>query len=67
MDAVPVLAAKRAWPHEGMAVDISYVVGNISLSTTIIVGDADKVEPEAVLRREFGSRIKNIEFVVCRA
>ena len=46
------------------AVDISDVVGNISVPTTIIVGDADKVEPEAVLRREFGSRIKNTEFVV---
>ncbi|SDO66712.1 alpha/beta fold hydrolase [Afipia sp. GAS231] len=57
-------AAKRAWPQEGMALDISNLVGNIDVPTTIIVGDADKVEPEPVLRREFGSRIKNAEFVI---
>jgi pimeloyl-ACP methyl ester carboxylesterase len=57
-------AAKRAWPQEGMAVDISNLVGNINVPTTIIVGDADKVEPEAVLRHEFANRIKNTEFVI---
>jgi pimeloyl-ACP methyl ester carboxylesterase len=57
-------AAKRAWPQEGMALDISNLVGNINVPATVIVGDADKVEPEPVLRREFASRIKNLEYVV---
>jgi pimeloyl-ACP methyl ester carboxylesterase len=32
--------------------------------TTIIVGDADRVEPESLLRREFETRIPGIEFVI---
>lgn len=57
-------AAKRAWTHEGMTLDISSLVGNIDVPTTVIVGDSDKVETEPVLRRELASRIKNTEFII---
>ncbi len=57
-------AAKIAWPQEGMALDITKLVGNINVPTTIIVGDADKVESEAALRREFESRIPGSDFII---
>jgi pimeloyl-ACP methyl ester carboxylesterase len=56
--------AKRAWPQEGMTLDITDLVGKINVPTTIIVGDADKVETEPLLRREFESRIPGTEFIV---
>jgi pimeloyl-ACP methyl ester carboxylesterase len=56
--------AKRAWTQAGMTLDISDLVGNIDVPTTVIVGDADKVEPEAVLRRELASRLKNTEYII---
>ena len=56
--------AKNAWPQEGMTLDISDLVGKINVPTTIIVGDADRVEPESLLRREFETRIPGIEFVI---
>jgi pimeloyl-ACP methyl ester carboxylesterase len=43
--------AKKAWTERGMTLDISGVVGNINVPTTAIVGDADRVESEGVLRR----------------
>jgi pimeloyl-ACP methyl ester carboxylesterase len=57
-------AAKSAWPQEGMTLDITDLVGKIDVPTTVIVGDADKVETELLLRREFGSRIPGTEFIV---
>jgi pimeloyl-ACP methyl ester carboxylesterase len=36
-------AAKAAWTQAGMTLDISDIVGNINVPTTVIVGDADKV------------------------
>jgi pimeloyl-ACP methyl ester carboxylesterase len=57
-------AAKRAWTQEGMTLDISGIVGNINVPTTVIVGDADKVETEPLLRRELASRISGTEFIV---
>jgi pimeloyl-ACP methyl ester carboxylesterase len=56
--------AKRAWTQEGMTLDISNLVANINVPTTVIVGDADKVETEPDLRRELASRIKNTEFII---
>jgi len=50
-------AAKAAWTQAGMTLDISDIVGNINVPTTVIVGDADKVETEPFLRRELGPRI----------
>ncbi len=58
------LAAKRAWTEEGMTLDITDLVGNINVPTTVIVGDADRVENESALRRELASRIKGVEFIV---
>ena len=57
-------AAKAAWTQAGMTLDISDIVGNIDVPTTVIVGDADKVETEAVLRRELAPRISGTEFIV---
>jgi pimeloyl-ACP methyl ester carboxylesterase len=58
------VAAKRAWFDQGMSLDIRDLVANINVPTTVIVGDADKVENERGLRRELGSRIKGTEFIV---
>jgi pimeloyl-ACP methyl ester carboxylesterase len=57
-------AAKAAWTQAGMTLDISDIVGNIDVPTTVIVGDVDKVETEHLLRRELGSRISGTEFIV---
>jgi pimeloyl-ACP methyl ester carboxylesterase len=35
-----------------------------SRPSTVIVGDADQVEPESFLRREFESRIPGTEFII---
>jgi pimeloyl-ACP methyl ester carboxylesterase len=55
-------AARSA--QEGMTLDISGLVGNINVPTTVIVVDADKVETEPVLRRELPSRISGTEFII---
>lgn len=57
-------AAKAAWTQAGMMLDISGIVGNINVPTTVIVGAADKVETESLLRRELASRICGTEFIV---
>jgi pimeloyl-ACP methyl ester carboxylesterase len=57
-------AAKAAWTQAGMTLDITGIVGDINVPTTIIVGDADKVETEPLLRRELASRISGTEFIV---
>jgi hypothetical protein len=51
-------AAKSAWPQEGMTLDITDLVGKIDVPTTVIVGDADKVETEPFRssRAEAGKR-----------
>jgi pimeloyl-ACP methyl ester carboxylesterase len=56
--------AKRAWTQAGMTIDISDLVGKINVPTTVIVGDADKVETEPALRRELASRIAGTEFII---
>jgi len=57
-------AAKAAWTEAGMTLDISDIVENINVPTTVIVGDADKVETEPLLRRELAARISGTEFIV---
>jgi pimeloyl-ACP methyl ester carboxylesterase len=57
-------AAKAAWTQAGMTLDISDIVGNINVPTSVIVGDADKVETEPLLRRELAPRISGTEFIV---
>jgi pimeloyl-ACP methyl ester carboxylesterase len=47
-----------------MTLDITEIVGDINVPTTVIVGDADKVETEPLLRRELVSRISGTEFIV---
>jgi pimeloyl-ACP methyl ester carboxylesterase len=47
-----------------MTPDISGLVGNIDVPITVIVGDADRVESEPVLRRELASRIRGTEFII---
>ena len=57
-------AAKSAWTQEGMTLDITGLVGKISVPVTVIVGDSDKVEAEPLLRRELASRIPGTEFII---
>jgi pimeloyl-ACP methyl ester carboxylesterase len=57
-------AAKSAWTQEGMTLDITGLVGNINVPTTVIVGGADKVETEPLLRKELASRIGGTEFII---
>jgi pimeloyl-ACP methyl ester carboxylesterase len=57
-------AAKAAWTQAGMTLDITEIVGDIIVPTTVIVGNADKVETEPLLRRELASRISGTEFIV---
>ena len=57
-------AAKAAWTQAGMTLDITGIVGDINVPTTVIVGDADKVETEPLLKRELASRISGTEFIV---
>jgi pimeloyl-ACP methyl ester carboxylesterase len=57
-------AAKCAWTQQGMTLDISGLIRNINVPTTVIVGDADKVEHEDILRRELEGRIKETEFII---
>jgi pimeloyl-ACP methyl ester carboxylesterase len=57
-------AAKAAWTQAGMTLDVTEIVGDINVPTTVIVGDADKVETEPLLRRELASRISGTEFIV---
>jgi pimeloyl-ACP methyl ester carboxylesterase len=47
-----------------MTLDITGLVGNINVPTTVIVGDADKVETEPLLRKELASRIGGTEFII---
>jgi hypothetical protein len=44
-------AAKRAWTQEGMTLDISSLVGNINVPTTVIVSAASRSVDE---RHSFG-------------
>jgi pimeloyl-ACP methyl ester carboxylesterase len=56
--------ANSAWTQEGMTLDITGLVDKINVPVTVIVGDADKVETEPLLRRELGSRIPGTEFII---
>src|SRR5882724_3000557 len=57
-------AAKSAWTQAGMTLDVTDLVGKIDVPTTVIIGDADKVETEPLLRRELVPRISGTEFIV---
>ncbi len=54
--------AKEAWVGLNMAVDISSAASAIEVPVDVIVGDADKVETEEVLRREIPRFIRNVRF-----
>lgn len=56
--------AKEAWVGQNMAVDISGAASTIEVPVDVIVGDADTVEPEAVLRREIPRFVRNVRFHV---
>jgi len=55
-------AAKEAWISQNMAVDISDAASAIDVPVDVIVGDADRVEPEEVLRKEIPRSITNARF-----
>lgn len=54
--------AKEAWVGQNMAVDISSAASAIAVPVDLIVGDADQVETEEVLRREIPRFIRNVRF-----
>jgi pimeloyl-ACP methyl ester carboxylesterase len=56
--------AKAAWPQDGMLLDISEAARRIDVSTLVIVGDADRVENEAMLRREIPASIPQATFSI---
>ena len=57
-------AAKRAWPEQGMAMDIRDQAIRIDVPVHIIVGSADVVETEASLRKDFGRVLPSATFTV---
>ena len=54
--------AKEAWVGQNMAVDVSNAASAIEVPVHVIVGNADKVETEEVLRREIPRYIRNVQF-----
>ncbi len=56
-------AAKRACTERGMTLDITGGAAKIDVPTVVVVGEADRVEHEAVLRRELVSRLHRAEIV----
>ena len=57
-------AAKRAWPEQGMTLNIREQASRINVPIIIIVGSADVVETEAALREEFGKFLPSTTFTV---
>ena len=54
--------AKEAWVGQNMAIDISVAASTIQVPVDVIVGNADKVETEALLRKEVPRFIRNVRF-----
>ena len=54
--------AKEAWVEQNMAVDISTAASAITVPVVVIVGGADRVETEEVLRREIPRFIRDVRF-----
>lgn len=54
--------AKAAWIGQNMAVDISVAASKIEVPVDVVVGNADKVETEEVLRKEVPRFIRNVRF-----
>ena len=57
-------AAKRAWPEQGMVMDIHEQATRIDVPVHIIVGSADVVETEVSLREAFGKVLLSTTFTV---
>ncbi len=55
-------AAKEVWINQNMGVDISDAASAIEVPVDVIVGDADRVETEEVLREEIPRFIPNARF-----
>ncbi len=56
--------AKRAWPEQGMAMDIRDQAVRIDVPVHVIVGSVDVVETEASLRKDFGEVLPSTTFTV---
>lgn len=56
--------AKDAWVNDGMPLDITAQAGEISVPVCVIVGSADQVEPESLLRQEFRAWVPQARFEV---
>lgn len=54
--------AKEAWVARNMAVDISSAASAIEVPVDLILGTADRVETEEVLRREIPRFIRHVRF-----
>lgn len=57
-------AAKVAWLSQGMALDISKQAASIAVPVCVIVGSADQVEKEAVLREALLPLIPHAKFAI---
>src|SRR5690606_28302280 len=58
------LAAKQAWPLQGMVEDISAETAKIDVPVHIIAGRDDRVEPESSLRAAFGKVLHDVRYTV---
>lgn len=58
------LAAKQAWPLQGMVEDISAETAKINVPVHIIAGGDDRVEPEPSLRAAFGKVLHDVRYTV---
>ncbi|WP_198283309.1 alpha/beta fold hydrolase [Sphingomonas sp. PAMC 26617] len=57
-------AAKREWPERGIMADIADNARRIAVLVHVIVGDANRIEPEQALRSAFGDVVPNTGFTV---
>lgn len=58
------LAAKQAWPLQGMVDDIRTETSRIDVPVHVIAGGDDRVEPEASLRAAFGTVLRDVRYTV---
>ena len=58
--------AKQAWIIDNLAVNVSGAASDIAVPVHVVVGDADKVESEEVLRREIPRFIPSARFHILR-
>jgi pimeloyl-ACP methyl ester carboxylesterase len=56
--------AKREWTERGMIEDVSTGLEAVTVPTTVVIGDRDRVEHESALRQAFGRFLPHATFRV---